>query len=52
MKSLEQLARSGYEAYCLSVGLQSWPWPDLPESTRKGWVAAAQKIVAEMASVH
>lgn len=56
MKSFEQLARSGYEAYSKElqrrIGVNAPPWSALQPSERECWTAAARQVVAEMATVH
>lgn len=58
MKSFEQLARSGYAAYCKQAGGVTFDGKPLPTYDQLGlerqlcWVAAARQIVAEMAAVH
>lgn len=60
MKSFEQLAQAGYEAYRKQVqrnnteGLAAHvpSWGDLDEGTRQCWVEATRQIVAEAALVH
>jgi hypothetical protein len=57
MRSLEQLAASGYAAYCKQAqridteGLAGHAptWEQLDEGTRQCWVEAARQIVAEAA---
>lgn len=55
MKSFEQLARSGYEAYRKQInhnGEYAVVWDALLEREKEAWAAVAKQIVAEMATVH
>lgn len=58
MKSFEQLARSGYAAYCKQAGGVTFDGKPLPTYDELGlerqrcWVEATKQIVAEMAAVH
>lgn len=58
MKSYEQLARSGYEAFLKerkrqgSNSTDHVGWDILSPQQKATWIAAAKQIVAEMATVH
>lgn len=58
MKSFEQIARSGYAAYCKQAGGKTFDGKPLPTYEQLGldrqlcWIAVAKQIVAEMATVH
>ncbi len=55
MKSFEQLARSGYEAYRKQTTLNgeyAVVWDALLEREQEAWLAATKQIVAEVAALH
>jgi hypothetical protein len=60
MKTYEQLAASGYAAYCKQAlrddteGLAAYAptWEHADEGTKQCWIEATRQIVAEAALVH
>jgi hypothetical protein len=58
MKTFEQLAREGYEAYCKQAGGKTFDGKPLPTYDELGaerqacWLAATKQIVAAYAVVH
>jgi hypothetical protein len=58
MKTFEQLARSGYDAYCKQAGGKTFDGKPLPTFEQLGldrqacWIAVAKQLVAEVAALH
>ena len=60
MKSFDELAKAAYAAYCAKAvavdeegpGDYTRPWGEVDAGTKHCWVAAVQKVVAEVAPIH
>lgn len=58
MKSLDQIARTMYAAYCKSLGVDAArgcklaPWNELGSQTQAAWVTAARAAADEVKHLH
>lgn len=58
MKSFDELAKAGYDAYCKQAGGRTFDGKPLPAYAQLGserqacWVAATKEVVAHYAAVH
>ena len=56
MKSIESIARAGYEAFEAALprvaGFVIYSWAELPPEVSQAWLAAARKMAEEIQQVH